>query len=264
MLESLQALVAPAALQRLTLVLNHVLAAEPVAVARLKPHAGRCIGLQMSQWPSLLPPPPAIVFCITRAGLLEWVEQPDAAVPDLHVSVAAGNPAAVALGLLAGARPPIAIQGDAALAAEPVAVARLKPHAGRCIGLQMSQWPSLLPPPPAIVFCITRAGLLEWVEQPGAAVPDLHVSVAAGNPAAVALGLLAGARPPVAIQGDAALAADVNWLADNLRWDVAADLERLFGPAVAHQLAGFGRTLAEGLRRLVQAGGSLAAGRQPR
>jgi ubiquinone biosynthesis accessory factor UbiJ len=150
------------------------------------------------------------------------------------------------------------------LAAEPVAVARLKPHAGRCIGLQMSQWPSLLPPPPAIVFCITRAGLLEWVEQPDAAVPDLHVSVAAGNPAAVALGLLAGARPPIAIQGDAALAADVNWLADNLRWDVAADLERLFGPAVAHQLAGFGRTLAEGLRRLVQAGGSLAAGRQPR
>jgi ubiquinone biosynthesis protein UbiJ len=150
------------------------------------------------------------------------------------------------------------------LAAEPVAVARLKPHAGRCIGLQMSQWPALLPPPPAIVFSITRAGLLEWVEQPGAAVPDLHVSVAAGNPAAVALGLLAGARPPVAIQGDAALAADVNWLADNLRWDVAADLERLFGPAVAHQLAGFGRTLADGLRRLVQAGGSLAAGRQPR
>jgi ubiquinone biosynthesis protein UbiJ len=150
------------------------------------------------------------------------------------------------------------------LAAEPVAVARLQPHAGRCIGLQMSQWPALLPRPPAVVFSVTRAGLLEWVEQPGTAVPDLQVSVDAGNPAAVALGLLSGSRPPVAIQGDAAFAADVNWLADNLRWDVEADLERVFGPAVAHQLGGFGRALADGLRRLVQAGGSLAAGRQPR
>ena len=149
------------------------------------------------------------------------------------------------------------------LAAEPAATARLQPHAGRCIVLQMSQWPALLPQPPAITFAVTRAGLLEWVEGPAVATPDLQVAVAAGNPAAVALGLLSGARPPVSIQGDAAFAADVNWLADNLRWDVAADLERVVGPAAAHQLAGFGRALADGLRRLVQAGGSLA-GRQPR
>jgi ubiquinone biosynthesis protein UbiJ len=115
-----------------------------------------------------------------------------------------------------------------------------------------------------MVFCITPAGLLEWVEQPATVTPDLQVSVAAGNPAAVGLRLLAGERPPIAIQGDAAFAADVHWLADNLRWDVASDLERLFGPAVAHQLAGWGRALADGLRRVVKAEGSVAAGRQPR
>ena len=44
---------------------------------------------------------------------------------------------------------------------------------------------------------------------------------------------LGGTPPPVQIDGDAQLAGDVNWLLLNLRWDVAADLERLFGPTPA-------------------------------
>ena len=38
---------------------------------------------------------------------------------------------------------------------------------------------------------------------------------------------MAGDKPPVSIDGDAQLAGDVNWLLLNLRWDIAADLERL-------------------------------------
>lgn len=146
------------------------------------------------------------------------------------------------------------------LGAEPMAMDRLRAHAGRCIGLQLSQWPSLLPAPPAMVFCITRAGLLEWLDQAPAVEPDLRVTVDASNPAMMALRLLAGDRPAIAIQGDAAFASDVHWLADNLRWDVGADLERLFGPAVAHQLESFGRSVAAGLQRLAQAGGRFAPG----
>ena len=92
-------------------------------------------------------------------------------------------------------------------------------------------WPALLPPPPALAFRVTPAGLLEWcggTELPAEA--DLVVRVDASNPLLLSARAMAGDMPQVAIDGDAQLAADVNWLLQNLRWDVAADLERLFGP----------------------------------
>lgn len=143
------------------------------------------------------------------------------------------------------------------LGSEAVATQRLRAHAGRCIGLQLRQWPAVLPAPPTLAFRITPAGLVEWLPE-GAAAPDLHVGLDASNPAALAFRFLAGEPPPMEIQGDAALAGDVHWLADNLRWDVAADLERLFGPAVARELSRFGGALMQALRRAVQAGGDLA------
>jgi ubiquinone biosynthesis protein UbiJ len=149
------------------------------------------------------------------------------------------------------------------LAGEPAAVARLKPHAGRCIGLHLQDWPRLLPAPPALAFCITRAGLLEWCPGGAPVQPDLHVTLAADNPALLALRWLGGQPPAMDIQGDAALASDVHWLAENLRWDLAADLERFFGPAAAHQIAGLGRTLEAALRKGVQATGDLAARLRP-
>jgi hypothetical protein len=55
-------------------------------------------------------------------------------------------------------------------------------------------------------------------------------------------GARAGRRtPPVDIEGDAQLAGDVNWLMQNLRWDVAADLERLFPPRWRTSCAAAGR-----------------------
>ena len=54
MLQSVRALAEPALLQRLTLLLNHVLAAEPVAVQRLGPHAGKRLHIELVDWPSLL------------------------------------------------------------------------------------------------------------------------------------------------------------------------------------------------------------------
>jgi ubiquinone biosynthesis protein UbiJ len=44
----------------------------------------------------------------------------------------------------------------------------------------------------------------------------------------------------------------VQWLVDNVRWDVEADLDRLFGPVVAAQLGRMGSALARGLRRLAR------------
>jgi len=140
------------------------------------------------------------------------------------------------------------------LAAEPAATQRLLPHRGRRIALELRQWPGWLPQPPVLAFAITPAGLLEWCRDAVPAGADLHVAIDAGNPAGLALGWLSGRSPTMDVQGDAALAGDVQWLADNLRWDVEADLERLFGPAVAHQLARFGGLLKSALQRAAQAG----------
>ena len=47
------------------------------------------------------------------------------------------------------------------------------------------------------------------------------------------------------------LAADVNWLIANVRWDAEEDLSRVVGDAPAHAVASVGRRVAEGLRSFV-------------
>jgi ubiquinone biosynthesis protein UbiJ len=136
------------------------------------------------------------------------------------------------------------------LASEAVATERLRPHAGRCLQLVLQDWPTMLPAPPALAWRITPAGLLEWA---GELPPmDLTVRLDASNPAWLLARTVGGATPAVQVEGDAQLAGDVNWLMENLRWDVAADLEKLFGPSVAHQLQQFGSALAMGVRAAVQ------------
>lgn len=134
------------------------------------------------------------------------------------------------------------------LAGEPVAAERLRPHAGRCLSLTLTGWPRLLPPPPALAWRVTPAGLLDWCGMQGAEAPDLAVRLDASNPALLIARALGGEPPEVQIDGDAQLAGDVNWLLQNVRWDVAADLERLFGPVVAQQLHQLGRMIAGGMR----------------
>ncbi len=121
---------------------------------------------------------------------------------------------------------------------EPQAMDRLRRQQGK--RLQLS-WGSI-----ELVLQPTPAGLLA-LSEPGAP-SDLQLRVAEASPLALAQQLLAGAKPPVEIQGDVQLAAEVAWLVDNLRWDVEEDLARLLGDPVAHQLAAAGRTLVQGLR----------------
>jgi len=145
------------------------------------------------------------------------------------------------------------------LGAEPTATQRLRSHARSVIELQLQGWPSLLPRPPALAFRVTPAGMLEWCGGSDAAVDaDLRVSVDAANPLLLMARAMAGDKPAVTIDGDAQLAGDVNWLLQNLRWDVAADMERLFGPTVAYPMHRLGSALARGLRSALQGASGLA------
>lgn len=139
------------------------------------------------------------------------------------------------------------------IASEEAAVRRLVPHAGRSIRAELAGWPSLLPALPPLVFTVTRAGLLEWSPTDAPAAADLELRVDASRPAQLLMDAAAGRRPAVEVSGDAALAADVSWLMDNLRWDIQDDLARVLGDGPARELGRIGALVAKGLRESVAA-----------
>jgi ubiquinone biosynthesis protein UbiJ len=145
------------------------------------------------------------------------------------------------------------------LTTAPAATERLKPHAGRVLKVEVEGWRLPLPPPPPLTLRLTRAGLFEAVpagESPEA-TPDLRLRVDAAHPLEAARRVATGELPPLQIEGDVALANDVNWVVANVRWDIAADLERVFGPVVAGGLAQAGEKLAATARTLAEGAASV-------
>ena len=144
------------------------------------------------------------------------------------------------------------------LASEPVAIDRLRAHAGRAIQVEFTGWPALLPPLPAVAYRVTPAGLLEWLGAEVLPDPDLRITVDASNPALALARFFGGGRPEVVVAGDAAFAADIDWLIANLRWDLEDDLAKFVGPAPARLLGRLAGTVAAGLRTAVRTVGDLA------
>lgn len=114
---------------------------------------------------------------------------------------------------------------------------RLAPFAGRDIEVRA-------PAAPALRIRVTDGGFVE----PAApdAIPFLLVSLKPGFFFALPRGPEHLLRE-VEISGDAALGAEILFLARHLRWDAEEDLSRLFGDVVAHRLVGGARELASGL-----------------
>lgn len=156
--------------------------------------------------------------------------------------------------------PRLALLLNHVLSSEAMAGQRMRPHAGKCIRLQLRDVPALASwLPSQWTVAITPAGLLEWLsDAPDHA--DLIATLDASNPAQTFGDVLSGQRPRVEVAGDAALAADVSWLIDHLRWDVQDDLAWLLGDGPAAQLARIGSSvttgLREALRQLAQSAGA--------
>lgn len=121
---------------------------------------------------------------------------------------------------------------------EPQAQARLARKKGSVVHVRWGMF--FLP------LLLTPAGLAD--RAPAHRSPDLVLSLQAQPPWTLARQVLQGERPPVQIEGDVQLAAELAWLADNLRWDVEEDLARLMGDVPAHALADGGRALLGSLR----------------
>ena len=143
--------------------------------------------------------------------------------------------------------------------AEPVAMQRLRVHSGSSLQVAFTGWPALLPPLPTLAFRITPAGLVEWLGDERPSDADLRIDVDASNPALALAHLLTGAKPAVSVAGNAALAADVNWLIDNLRWDIQDDLARIVGDAPAHEIGRLARAIADAVREAARTLGGLVA-----
>lgn len=129
--------IAPAALDRLTLLLNHIVSSEPVAQGKLRPFAGRIIDIRWNKeapvklpsylgaaLDSIVKVPPTVRFVVTPAGLFERIEQRDnpesstgdSATAHLTLTIQLTDPLSMAARAVKGERPEVNIDGDAALA----------------------------------------------------------------------------------------------------------------------------------------------------
>jgi ubiquinone biosynthesis protein UbiJ len=114
---------------RLVLLANHVIASEPAATARLRPHAGRQMELRFNHqthWPLAQAVqgwlPGKVRLSVTPAGLLEWMplsegpqEQP-LAPGSLSITVQVPDPISAVKLAFKRERPEVSIEGDVAFA----------------------------------------------------------------------------------------------------------------------------------------------------
>ena len=100
-----------------------------------------------------------------------------------------------------------------------------------------------------IDLLVTPAGLFDRAVPNAKA--DLTVAVAADSPMVVMQSVMSGKAPPVKIEGDVQLAAELGWLAENLRWDIEEDLSRVLGDIPAHAIADAGRRILAGLKQFM-------------
>lgn len=135
---------------------------------------------------------------------------------------------------------------------EKAAMERLVRQKGRVARVQ---WRSY-----TMALAITPAGLLDLAEAD--AVPDLQLEVTDTSPLALAQAALRGDKPAIRIEGDVQLAADINWLVDNVQWDIEEDLARVIGDAPAHTVSNVARKAAQTLRSFVGARGAAAGAAQ--
>lgn len=113
----------------------------------------------------------------------------------------------------------------------------------------------------AMKLVATPAGLLDLAGSE--ARSDLVLALTEESPLALAQAALRGDKPPVRIEGDVQLAAEVNWLVDHVRWDMEEDLSRLIGDVPAHTLGQAAGSMVKALREFVGKVAASGPGKAP-
>ena len=136
---------------------------------------------------------------------------------------------------------------------EPQAMERLARQKNSVVRMQ---WRDM-----TFMVVVTPAGLLDVAAAD--AKTDLSIVIAEESPFAIAQSLMAGNKPPVRIEGDVQLAADVSWLIDHVRWDLEEDLARLMGDAPAHGLMQAASAMAQAVQQFAGRSNKSTSGGSP-
>lgn len=128
---------------------------------------------------------------------------------------------------------------------EPDAMQRLARQKGRVVKFSWRQYTMLL--------TSSAVGLLAIASQQNHEKQkvDLLLEIIDTDVADLGKKLMQGDKPNVRIEGDVQLAAEVQWLTQNVQWDLEGDLARIFGNVPAHHIATSMRELQSKLREWV-------------
>jgi ubiquinone biosynthesis accessory factor UbiJ len=118
------------------------------------------------------------------------------------------------------------------------AMQRLARQKGRVVKFAWQQYGIALTP--------TAVGLLAVASMDEK--PDLLLEVTDSVLPEIGQKLVRGDKPNVRIEGDIQLAAEVQWLVQNVKWDFEDDLARVVGDVPAHHMAKVARELQSKLR----------------
>ncbi len=157
------------------------------------------------------------------------------------------------LPLAAGLQDRLVLLLNHLLRQEAAATERLRPLAGQQICVQIDGQPAWAPQLPPLHLGVTPAGMFERLD---GSQPQLRIAIDGSNPVGSALAMLKGERRGVTVSGETEMAAAVNWLFENLRWDLGDELARIVGPAPAQLL----EKAAAGVRAAI---GKLLSPRDP-
>ena len=141
--------------------------------------------------------------------------------------------------VIAEVRGRIVLMLNHVLMQEPEATARLARQKGRVV---LVNWRFI-----DLKLLATPAGLLDVADE--AATPDLTLALTQESPLDIAMALLKGDKPAVRIEGDVQLAAEVNWLAEHVRWDIEDDLARIVGDVPARTITQFVTRMREAVAK---------------
>ena len=120
------------------------------------------------------------------------------------------------------------------LRSRPLALERLRPHAGRTVAFRVGP----------LGFALTVQSTGEVVAAVPGAAEDLTVRISPFVMPRLAAGEEAAFRE-IEMRGDPALAQEVAFLVRHLRWDAEEDLSRVVGDIAAHRIAGAARGFAQ-------------------
>jgi ubiquinone biosynthesis protein UbiJ len=76
----------------------------------------------------------------------------------------------------------------------------------------------------------------------------LTVTLTQTDPWDLVMTVAKGTKPTVDVRGDVQFAAEVAWLAENVRWDLEEDLSRWIGDAPAHGLVSMAQRAVQAVK----------------